>query len=182
MSIIIGIGGNPRSGKDTCGELLAKEFGYYSCAFGDKVRRFADQSLGGPIDWERYKERKLPGAGITGRQYLRNIGEGIRAKDPDFWVRALFNDLIVQDTLGSGCGIVITDVRRMNEVEAIRDRGGYLLLIERTDAIPTGNDAEDELLDWEGWDDVVLNLGGLEDLKSTLMQKVLSLLMARYIA
>lgn len=136
---LVGFAGVARSGKDTAaGALLSA--GWQRKAFADKVKevlyaldpRIVDEHYAEGLTSLRYE---VDGYGweITKdcypevRRYLQRLGtEGVRSVlGENVWVDALLRDT---ETWGP---TVITDVRFPNEADAIRARGGLVLLIER---------------------------------------------------
>lgn len=63
---------------------------------------------------------------------------------------------------------IITDVRMPNEAQAIKDREGFLIRIERTEFNPdlraSLHESETALDDYDGWDVKIYNHGSLVDL------------------
>lgn len=61
------------------------------------------------------------------RALMQNYGTEVRRSgDPDYWTRRW------KDTLPDG-NVVVDDVRFMNEAEAVREAGGIIVRIERSD-------------------------------------------------
>jgi hypothetical protein len=113
----IGISGRARSGKDTAAASLHKLHPRFSrCGFADELKRVAARLIGKPDDYYFYEENK-----IRDRQYLINLGQTMRSYDKDFWV----NKVLAQ--LKPGRFFVITDVRFLNEAEALK-KAGFLLV------------------------------------------------------
>jgi len=119
---IIGIGGLPRSGKDTLAELFM-ENGYYGVSFGDVVREFAR---------ERHKNKPDP---IS----VANMTETSN------WLRETRGaDVILQEALSqykiaskqkSYKGLVLFSVRAPVEVNWILSHGGELIWVEASDEV-----------------------------------------------
>lgn len=152
--LIIGLTGRKRAGKDTFADVLVKDHGYTRASFADAVRDAAlrldpiievfdaDNSCydpdccGGPypilterrlseivaaIGWERAKDEYE-----EVRRTLQRLGtDAVRTIAPDFWIDAAFATLDVEGP------VVFTDVRFPNEADAIRERGGIIVRIER---------------------------------------------------
>ena len=119
---IIGIGGLPRSGKDTLAELFM-ENGYYGVSFGDVVREFAR---------ERHKN-KLDPISVANMTETSN------------WLRETRGaDVILQEALSqykiaskqkSYKGLVLFSVRAPVEVNWILSHGGELIWVEASDEV-----------------------------------------------
>ncbi|KIQ62409.1 hypothetical protein TR51_25560 [Kitasatospora griseola] len=133
--------GRARSGKDTVGARLVSRYGYTRLAFADPLKAmlldinpvvpydlpgFGLQvirlaALVDHIGWDRAKE-EYPEA----RKLLQRVGQSIRTRDPDYWVRVLVDSMD-----GISGPIVVTDVRYLNEAAALERRGFRLVRITR---------------------------------------------------
>lgn len=136
MYPVVGIIGKKRVGKDTFAGLLVIGHGFTRLSFADRLKEAAlaaDPIVGygalGPITlrtlvldvgWEKAKERGEV------RGLLQRFGSGLRAFDPEVWIRPVQADIIARVT-----PVVITDVRFANEAAMIRRMGGRLVRIER---------------------------------------------------
>jgi dephospho-CoA kinase len=120
---IVGIGGLPRSGKDSLAELLI-EAGYFGFSFGDFTRK---NSL------ERHKDKPDP---IS----VANMTETSN------WLRETYgSDVILQEALkefnekqaagGNYKGLVLFSVRAPVEVDWILEQGGELIWVEASDEV-----------------------------------------------
>lgn len=142
---IIGITGRAGAGKDTTAERLVSHYGFHRFAFADPLRDMLFallESAGVDHDWVTepgLKEQVIPGIGASYRQLAQTLGTEWARKHlgDDFWLRvadmalglkpfALGNSAPVHDR------IVISDVRFYNEVQWIRERGGFVIRVERT--------------------------------------------------
>ncbi|WP_405978837.1 hypothetical protein [Streptomyces sp. NBC_00158] len=179
---LVGFAGAARAGKDTAADVLLSA-GWQRKAFADKVKEmlyaldplmvekeYAEgvTSLRYEVDgygWETTKD-VYPEV----RQYLQRLGtEGGRAAlGENVWVDALFRDY---ETWGP---TVITDVRFPNEADAIRQRGGLVILVERPGSSPiaqTGHASENALTGY-AFDAVVRNDGTLWEMYARVMQTI----------
>jgi dephospho-CoA kinase len=119
---IIGIGGLPRSGKDTLAEMLI-ESGFYGFSFGDFVRKKALQ---------RHKDKPDP---IS----VKNLTETSN------WLRESYGpDVVLVEALkefdnlknrSSYKGIVLFSVRAPVEVDFILANGGELIWVEASSKV-----------------------------------------------
>jgi hypothetical protein len=180
---LIGLAGAARSGKDTAAQALL-DLGWTRRAFAAKVKevlyavnptlvdeayrdglttlRFEVDSYG----WDDVKEmhpevrRMLQSLGTEGGREL--IGK-------DVWIDALFRDFESWDT-----PTVITDVRFPNEAEAIRDRGGLVIAIERPGQtlIREADHVSENALAGYLFDDVIRNDGPVAQLHDRVMQLI----------
>src|SRR5436853_3820896 len=119
---IVGIGGLPRSGKDSLAELFIKQ-GYFGISFGDVVRGFSQ---------ERHKDKPDP---IS----VANMTETSN------WLRETYGaDVILQEALKEYeeasktkdyKGLVLYSVRAPIEVDWILARGGELIWVEASEEV-----------------------------------------------
>ncbi|MER7111233.1 deoxynucleotide monophosphate kinase family protein [Streptomyces sp. NPDC000229] len=178
---LIGLAGAARSGKDTAAHVLL-ESGWQRRAFADKVKEFLSilnpwvdsvedaeaEALADEVarhGWERVKAESLQVRGL-----LQRCGTeaGRTLLGEDVWVDALFRDF---ESWGP---TVITDVRFPNEAEAIRARGGLVVLIERPGLVPireAGHISENALAGYL-YDDVIPNDGTVDQLRDRVMQLI----------
>lgn len=167
--MIVGICGEAGVGKDTAAEFIAKEFGFATVAFADKVKRILGELFGFQYEhlWGPSAGRAVPYPeyhGLTARRALQTLGtDWGRECYPDVWVEYAMR-VATQLTTGHGqrysrqtgveerCpwppstgpsypGVVIPDVRFPNEAEAIVRAGGAVLRLYRPTS-PTGAWAE----------------------------------------
>ena len=174
---LIGLIGKKRSGKDSFAAVLIAEHGYKRVAFADPLRAaalrldpYVDAALLdngeimpyrlseviGTLGWERAKD-EIPEV----RRILQAFGtDAIRSIDEEFWVRAGVQEI----SNNYRDPVVVTDVRFPNEAQAILQRGGVLVRIERPGFDGDGHATETALDDYLP-DIVVSNDGTLDDLK-----------------
>ena len=140
MSYYIGIGGQMRSGKDTVADYLAPKIGYERASFASNVKRIYCETFGVDIEFvEKWKviPENPPGFDSTVRQGLQLIGDGFRKIKGDIWVELALRD--------KNRKAVISDCRYINELKAVKDSGGYNILMcrpgyENND--PNGSEAQ----------------------------------------
>ena len=119
---IIGIGGLPRSGKDTLAELFI-ENGYYGVSFGDIVREFAivrHKDDPNPISVANMTEtsnwlRETRGSDVILKEALSRYKEASKNKNYK--------------------GVVLFSVRAPVEVDFIISHGGEVIWVESSNAI-----------------------------------------------
>jgi len=111
MSLIVGIMGMSRVGKDVVGEVLT-ENGFKRYAFGDLVKNQYAEENNLPIE-EMYNERKN-----FHRPGIIDHGEKKRINNPFYWIDAIKNDML--NDFKNGQPIVITDIRRIPELKFIK--------------------------------------------------------------
>ena len=187
--MIIGISGKAGSGKDTAAKMLEVLYANPDISYEDfsnrKYKNFADiqivhfadilketvQVLFGIGEWETNtqegKKTTIEWIGKTVRELLQGVGQGLRdAIDPNLWIKALFANT------KNWSNYIIADVRYPNEVDAIKERNGVLLRINRKDA-GAGNHSSEIVLDnYKEWDLVIDNNSTKEDLFNILKKIV----------
>lgn len=173
MPRLIGITGKKRAGKDTLGAILTEEYGYVRSAFADPLKDALERmdplitsndlrlseilmSLSG---WERAKS--FPEV----RRALQGFGDAARHLDPRIFVRK--QEQIMQEAADAGQRLVITDARRLNELDAVADRGGLILRIVRPDEEDLQDDhiSEREFLNYRRPHIILRNGGTVDDLR-----------------
>jgi len=151
---IIGIGGLKRSGKDTFARVVAdvaqrQGFVVAVIAFADAVRQAAAAAYG--VDAAAFtddarKDTVCEAWGITYRQMLINLGEAMRDVDADHWVKAWRRAVAKVPLYATGTYhpvlVLVPDLRRVNEAQAIHDAGGLTVLMRRPGVEWNGHDTE----------------------------------------
>jgi hypothetical protein len=134
----IGLLGANGVGKTTIADYLVAEHGYRKLSFAEPLRELARLNY----DWRQaeetlgYNEAKNGTvAGPWFRQYLIDLGEGIRKYDPVYFVKALASQITDMDPDKPW---VVDDVRKQVEVNFLGDMGFRFL--EITDGVPWRTD------------------------------------------
>lgn len=156
--VLIGLTGYARSGKDTVGKILVEKHGFERRSFAEPIRRgllALDPTLcsdedGEPYhlsqwlavyrgDWDGVKSSAF---GPEVRRLLQRFGTeaGRDIHGPDVWVNALFREPLAAKT-------VITDVRFLNEAQAIARRGGMVVRVYRPGYAALNQHASENELD-----------------------------------
>ncbi|WP_432482563.1 deoxynucleotide monophosphate kinase family protein [Kineococcus esterisolvens] len=192
MTALVGFSGYARSGKNTAAEALVSQ-GYRLAAYADKLREAAltlNPVVGAETqyiremrdcheDYEWEEEVRLAEVvaanGWEGakeeypevRRILQRLGTdvGRRLFGENVWVDALMGDL-------PGDRVAITDVRFPNEADAIRERDGLVIRVNRPGVGPAvsedgGVHESETALDGYDFDLVVDNVGS-----TTMLQQV----------
>ncbi len=161
--MLIGLTGAAGSGKDTVYEVLAelyeRELPVERRSFADALYESAAAALGvSPANlraWKRHEDARItvqsPGgfveAVLTVRQYLQRYGTEAHREvfGEGFWTGAV--DL----TDHRGVIVAVTDVRFLNEAEAVRRAGGFMARVIGPGEVPGDHASErplpDELMD-----------------------------------
>lgn len=126
----IAITGKFRSGKDTVAAHLVERYGYTRFAFGDELKRYANELFP-----QEFTDGRKP------RGLLQWLGETMRQRDPDIWVRKCFDNIswsykIAENNGGSivGTPVVISDLRQPNEFDRCRAEGYVIIRVTRPDS------------------------------------------------
>lgn len=177
MTLIVGITGRKRSGKDTlAAQLVARApQPIVSIAFADPlremlyrlnpyIRHIPASNITVPLfriidvlGWEGVKDTSY---GDDVRRLLQRLGtEAVRHEDPDFWVRAFLRrvDRLTPDTI-----VVVPDVRFSNEAELC----DTVIRVERPDLGESTDPHASEDVDSLHADHVLVNDGTPADLGS----------------
>lgn len=119
--IIIGIAGKAQVGKDTSADFLVKYYGFKKFAFADLLKQVAE--IGG---WNGMKDEK-------GRKYLQNLGDVMREYEPNIFINEIKAKIKYYEEMEfRTCkGIVISDVRLLTEIEALKELGAQIWLVKR---------------------------------------------------
>ncbi len=180
MHTLIGLCGFKKSGKDTVADWLVEHHGYSKLSFARALKEGTKAFFGWTdehfTDIE-LKERVDPIWGVSPRQALQWLGtEGLREGMPsafpgmsatvgrDFWVKRL-----ELDVLSRTGPVVITDMRFMNEIEAVVRWGGSPFFVYRPSVVPLRFEhASEDLSTQMGMIPNIRNVGSLDDLYSSL--------------
>lgn len=185
---LVGLVGRKRHGKDTLADVLIERAGFVKAGFADPLREAVlatDPIVGHEVTtvrgWDgdlhrtivrpiHYSEAlRLHGYEDAKdvypefRRVLQTFGtDGIRALDPEFWVRQAVARIDARTT-----PYVLTDVRFPNEADAIRERGGFLIRVVRPDLPVDPDEHESEsALDGYSVDLDIRNDGTLEEFQA----------------
>lgn len=129
---IIGFSGSMGSGKDTAALITAHAYPnlkFRQVSFADALKQAYTVMTG--IPWQNtkeFKESMCPVFKIARREVLQRMGTNALRNnfDKDIWIN------IVKHRYPEG-NLVISDVRFDNEAKWIRDNGGTVIQIQRTD-------------------------------------------------
>ncbi len=175
---LIGIHGKGGSGKDTVGEILRDNHGFGITAFALPIKTMICGLLEVAEEkWDDREWRETP-IELFGGRSPRYMAQTIGTE----WGRMLLSqtiwlDLTLLKIEGAG-NTAITDVRFDNEADRIRDLGGYMIIVHRTesDLLPEQQAHRSEFglrNARSGEDDFhINNFGTLEDLEAQVTQIV----------
>ena len=167
--MIIGLSGYARSGKNTVADILGPN--YRQVSFAEPMREailklnpliVGDSRLSDIVDEEGWHGAKTYG---EARRLLQVFGTGVGREmfGENFWVNIAFTGILPTDD------VVFTDVRFVNEAQAIKRLGGEVWRINRegVDAV-NAHVSEHALDDWE-FDRVIDNNGTLDELREKVV-------------
>lgn len=158
--MIIAFGHQKQQGKDTAVNAIYK-------AFSDTER----WSLAGPLyevcntvctDFRMkfyYDENPLMKMvplvnGKTPRELLIATGEKLK----EIYGKECWVDLAIEYHINScNANLLISDVRYKEEAERLKEYGAVFVKVIRPNHDVEGDTADDDLLDWEGWDHLLIN-------------------------
>lgn len=121
----IALFGKMRSGKDTVGEMLIKEYNFKRFAFGEGI---------GQIIEEYFPEALLEGK--KPRHHYQFIGQQLRQLDEDVWIKYLLKSVNEYEQQSEkSVRIVITDGRQSNEAARLKEQGFVIVKVEAPDEI-----------------------------------------------
>jgi hypothetical protein len=195
--ILLGISGKIGCGKTTLARMIIEDAPVEVAArmaFGDLLKRECAAFFGFPVEWCSSQEGKQKTVDIpvcaatngmrvatlpfTVRQALQWYGtEYRRAADPDYWVKAMREQLSNYEKKHDGASllVVIDDVRFANEALLINELGGQLVRLDPYQGWEPGPHADHEsetTLDrWAAWDlRATPRLGGLADVAAQVLE------------
>lgn len=145
MRMLVGFAGYAGSGKDTAAETLISQ-GYERVAFADPIKELAYK-----LGWNGVKDEK-------GRKLLQDAGNIARQYNPEVWIDKALMEAVAHDH------VVITDVRHLNEISAIRSEGGVVVWIARIGVGPANGHISENEIGPGDCDLIISNNGTLEEL------------------
>ena len=171
------------------------EYGVLRRAFADALKEDMGQNLiqGGAWEKEWYAYRGDLISFVDSikhhaeiRALLQNYGVAQRKAQPDYWIQRLLRWITVQEVghehTGKRLGaVIVPDVRFRNEAQAIKDRGGLLIRVNRPgydnglSLEAQGHPSETDLDNWGYFDYYVHNDGGMERIRQQLQGNLVEL-------
>lgn len=164
----------PQSGKSLAANVLART-SHRMMSFAEPIKRMGLEffvSLGYEKDeavalvWA-HKEKIVPEINATPRHVLQTLGTQ--------WGRDCINQNIWLDCMKyriekeQSYGVVIDDVRFLNEAEMIKDMGGEMWKIIRPSVVNKETHVSEGGLDnWDGFDRVIENTGTIQEFRAKL--------------
>lgn len=176
-TLVIGLCGYARSGKDTVADLLVKQHGFVKVRFADALKRGLAEMFGltpAQLDGDE-KETVVPGLGVSPRYLMQTLGTewGRKLVHQDVWVLATQRHLerLVKNGIKR---IVLSDVRFENEAVMTKYLGA-LVRIDRPGVGAVNEHVSEEVLELNPYlDGVLVNDGTLEDLEDKVIDLVVA--------
>lgn len=131
--MIIGLAGYARVGKNTLASMIVNEpdagMKMLQSAFADKLK----DEVGDMLAAVKVPRSVLVNDKENFRDLMVFWGKTRRRQNPDYWVKAVIKQYhqIKKDMNGKDFLFIITDVRYLNEVEAILKEGGKVYVVQR---------------------------------------------------
>ena len=176
--VLIGFTGNIGAGKTTAANFICNCFGFQHYNFADPIKKFAlsvgfdEKNVNGCVAEKNAVNGRM---GISGREFMRKFGTEIcRDVLPkvmptmgNIWIKAFDKAFIRCEKKG----MVVGDVRFLDEAAAIKKNGGIVIRIERksTDNNVSTHTSDTTLRQIEE-DYTVENDGALSELQTKIMK------------
>lgn len=115
MNYLIGVGGSPRSGKDTIAKYLESEHGFHRYAFADYLKWIATEYFGFSKEelWDNKTEES--------RRFLQNLGAFCTDIDPEMFINKVVSKMKADQKKCAADGVpylaVVSDVRKKIEMD-----------------------------------------------------------------
>jgi hypothetical protein len=186
LPFIIGVSGYARSGKDSVGEVLRREYGFVRRAFADPMRdalyrldppvtrpgRSELFSLARVVDDLGWEQAKVECPEV--RPMLQRMGTEVGREmfGQNVWVEMVMFDIATTHLTEGASYFVLTDLRYPNELEALLARGGKAIRVERPGVNPAGSHLTETALDGAEFSAAITNDGTLADLKQKVLDVV----------
>lgn len=181
--VIIGLSGSIGSGKTTMATRLVEVHGFVRVGYADTLKDEVARTLRRPLKaylrairpdlrtrddlggieedrWDQYIRSALwDHRDEFTRALLQAWGTELRrTENPDYWIGQWEQRVIRLPR------VVVDDCRFVNEVEAIRRLGGFLVRIRRPGYQAGGHTSETALAEWQDFDFTLENDGDVADL------------------
>jgi len=177
---VIGFAGKFHCGKDSAAQMIieylsSKGISHQHLKFADRLKKVISDITDVPLA-ELYttegKSKLVPELNQTTGKLHQTIGQLLKQIHPAIWV------FPVSKQFNKHTVTVISDVRFMEEVAAVKEAGGIVIKIDRhrsEDVIrETGRDekhiSEIDLDNYDGFDTIIENNGTLDDLRRNLFK------------
>ena len=133
--MLIGLSGKKRVGKDVVGHWLEVKHDFTRVSFATLLKKQATR-----LGWNGNKDER-------GRKLLQDLGMVARGYDENFWVDEVWREMLKIERKTGQENFVVTDVRFVNEARRIKEEGGIVVRITRTDEITDDSHPSETELD-----------------------------------
>lgn len=169
---VIGLGCTAQVGKDTAAEYLEKKYPgkVKRVAFADKLKQVCMLLFG--LSYEQcygskeVKEAIDPRYGMSPREIMQKVGEGMRKIYPNIWVDTVFYTTIPEHQKEGYDCFVVSDVRYPNEGDKIHAEAGTLIKVLRDEGgveVGSEHSSETAMKDYTDFNFVIENNGTFEE-------------------
>ena len=176
-TLVIGLCGYARSGKDTVADLLVKQHGFVKVRFADALKRGLAEMFGltpAQLDGDE-KETVVPWLGVSPRYLQQTLGTewGRNLVHQGVW--GLATERRLERLVKHGIKrIVLSDVRFENEAVMTKYLGALVRIDRPGVGAVNGHVSEDATVVYPYLDAVVVNDGTLEDLEDKVIDLVVA--------
>lgn len=170
--VILGMGCKAQVGKDTAADyLMDKDSSFAKVAFADKLKQVCMLLFGltheqcyGP---KEVKETVDPRYGMSPREIMQKVGDGMRKIYPSIWIDTVFYSTIPELEKEGYSNFVISDVRYPNEGDRLKEiEGAFVVRVDRDAGgteIGADHPSETSMDNYHDWDFIIKNNGTLEE-------------------
>jgi hypothetical protein len=145
------------AGKDTLWLFLVEK-GYFEpiqFAFANKVKDVMGELFGVPVEKTKFESTRVIKKDDYARRVMQQLGANMRKIESKVWINYLLNKIKNNyDYLGKN--YAITDVRHLNEADAIMEAGGRLIFLYASDELRRKRVEERDQINvtdkmWQDW-------------------------------
>ncbi len=169
---VVGFGCTAQVGKDTATEYLEKKYpgSAKRVAFADKLKQVCMLLFG--LSYEQcygskeIKETIDPRYGMSPREIMQKVGDGMRKIYPEIWVDTVFYTTIPDHQKEGYDFFVISDVRYPNEGDKIHAESGTLVKVLRESGgvdVGANHSSETAMKDYKNFDFIIDNNGTFDE-------------------
>lgn len=184
--MLIGLSGYARSGKDTVAEYLVAEHGFTRIAFADPMREalyrlnplisihdMTHVPLASAIDGMGWEEVKAASADLRGLLQRMGTEVGRELFGQNFWVGQALARAARHEN------VVFSDVRFLNEANAIRNLNGSVIRVTRPGTDPANSHTSETSLDNYHFNETIVNDSSIEELHDKMNEIMVAIKEAR---
>ncbi len=165
--ILIGLCGDPGSGKDTVAKILRDKYKFMNLSFAERGKKIINEIFDLDSDqlWGNKKEIIDERYNKTPRQIMQIIIHGFRKVNEDVWINYIRKEMKnYYFNL-----FVISDVRMKNEFKFIKENNGIIIKVVRPDLNFTPSHITDTDIKDEKPDYIIINNKNVSDLEENVI-------------